>query len=399
MIFSGDEATRKSAWQGINEAWTAHQDTAAAILNSLADWRLQVVTKRSHAQHVNFLTEPLFQNRIKKETLLAMMQAVENNKSSIQEAVLMMAKYHGKAKLDPWDLNAPAPAKTMVKPVEFSTALELIRKAFNNADPQFGEFVSMMEKNNWIEARVLPNKASGAHCTGFAKSRTPLVFQSYLGSKKDITTLAHELGHAYHSWVLRDLSLDQLIYPKTLAETASIFAETLLAEELMAAAITNDEKISCGWSDLEQAVGLLLNIPARFEFENNFYKLRKEKLLSPRELSDLTDQAWSKWYGNTLSENTKMFWATKMHFSFADESFYNFPYTFGYLFGLSIYARRKQLGKDFWPTYTAILRDTGQMTAEDLIQKHLGENIQSTEFWQKSIDVVIAKINNFKKLL
>ena len=94
-----------------------------------------------------------------------------------------------------------------------------------------------------------------------------------------------------------------------------------------------------------------------------------------------------------------MFWASKLHFSISGVSFYNFPYTFGYLFGLSVYARRKELGAAFWPKYVEILRDTGRMTAEDLIQKHLGEDIRRPEFWQKSIDVVKGKIEDFRKML
>lgn len=399
MTRSSNAEERKAAWTGIQQAWHGQEEAAAAVLNSLAGWRLELCKKRSHTQPVNFMTHSLFQSRIQEETLDAMMKAVHLNKKEIQEAALLMAKMHGKSKLDPWDLLAPAPLKKQSGSKDFSEGVGLIRKAFAGVSEDFGEFVDMMLKNRWIEARVLPNKANGAFCTGFLKSRTPRVFQTYLGSNQDISTLAHELGHAYHSWVIRDLPVDEEDYPMTLAETASIFAETVLTDVMIENAQTKEEKIEFAWANVEGAVSLLLNIPARFEFETQFYQKRKERALTARELSELTDQAWSKWYGDTLTENDKMFWASKLHFSMAEVSFYNYPYTFGYLFALSIYACRKSLGKDFWPKYTAILRDTGRMTAEDLIQKHLDEDIRRPEFWQKAIDVVKSKIEEFKKLV
>ncbi len=399
MIRSADEQERKIAWQGIQQTWKENEEPAAAVLNSLAGWRLEVCKKRSHTKPSHFLQRPLLDNRIEEATLNAMWSAVESNKADLQNAALLMAKMHGKKKLDPWDLLAPAPLKTASGPTNFDKAVKIIRTAFGNVNADFGNFVDMMVKNQWIEARVLPNKGPGAHCTGFMKSRTPRVFQTYLGSNHDISTLAHELGHAYHSWVIRDLSAHEMDYPMTLAETASIFAETVLMDEMIQTATTREQKMDFAWANVEGAVALLLNIPARFEFERNFYTKRKDGALSARELSELTDQAWTKWYGDTLSANEKMFWATKMHFSFSDASFYNFPYTFGYLFALSIYARRKELGAGFWTKYTEILRDTGRMTAEALVQKHLGEDIRKPEYWQKSIQVVKAKIKEFEALI
>ena len=222
---------------------------------------------------------------------------------------------------------------------------------------------------------------------------------TYMGSNNDISTLAHELGHAYHSWSLRELSFAEKTYPSTLAETASIFAETLLRDTLVATQKSAQTKLDFLWGDISGAVSLLINIPARFEFETNFYEQRKLRTLSAQELSQLTEQAWNKWYGPVLSQPDSYFWAHKLHFAMTKTSFYNFPYTFGYLFGLSVYARKKSLGSKFSETYLSILRDTGRMTAEDLIQKHLGEDITQPQFWQKSIDVVVDKIRIFKTVV
>ena len=147
------------------------------------------------------------------------------------------------------------------------------------------------------------------------------------------------------------------------------------------------------------ATSLLINIPTRFEFEKEFYEKRQNGILVAEEMSDLMDQTWSRWYGPTISQNDRMFWATKLHFAMSQVSFYNFPYTFGYLFSLSIYARRKDLGADFMKTYVNILRDTGSMSAEDLVQKHLGEDIRDQKFWQKAIDHVVGQLKSFETLM
>ncbi len=397
MQFDADEATRKAAFLGVTESWKKQQEPAAAILNSLAKFRLEMNKKRAHKKAKDFLTDPLSENKIQRETLNAMMEACAENAPEIRKALVSMAKLSGKQKLDPWDLNAPAPSKTDSS-VSYAEGLNIVKTAFNSVDPEFGNFVQMMSDKKWIEARVLPNKRPGAYCTGFVKSDTPRVFMTYTGSTKATMTLAHELGHAYHSWVMRDMELHETFYPMTLAETASIFAETTVAEYLASNIKTDAEKLQLAWDDANEAISLLINIPARFEFEKNFYQQREKSFCTPQDLTKLTDEAWSKWYGDTLSENDKMFWASKMHFSFSGVSFYNFPYTFGYLFSLSIYARRKELGANFKTKYVEILRDTGRMSAEDLIRKHLGEDITKKDFWQKSIDVVRSKVDHFVEL-
>ncbi|MGZ3784319.1 MAG: M3 family oligoendopeptidase [Bdellovibrio sp.] len=398
MIRSPDENVRKVAWHSIQDSWNEHKDSAAAILNSLVGWRHEVNKKRSHTKNVHFLDEALYQSRIQRETLDALMTACYENIAHSRKAPALMAKLMEKKVLDPWDLLAQSPVSGEKKQRSYDEALLLIQNAFSRVDPQMAEFVKMMDEKRWIEGRILPNKRNGAFCGGFVKSNEPRVFMTFLGSNSDVSTLAHELGHGFHAWVMRDLPFSQCHYPMTLAETASIFAETVLHDVLIEEATTKEEKIEFSWSEIENASSLLLNIPARFEFEKNFYELRLKRSLSADELSKVTDEAWTKWYGPTVTHNEKLFWATKLHFSMAGTSFYNFPYTFGYLFSMSIYARRKELGANFMQKYIEILRDTGRMTAENLVQKHLGEDIRRPEFWQKSIDVINGKIDAFEKL-
>ncbi|WP_374000789.1 M3 family oligoendopeptidase [Bdellovibrio bacteriovorus] len=395
---SQEESTRRVAWSSIQQAWTVHKESAAAILNALAGWRHEENKKRSHTEKTHYLDQSLFYSRITRDTLEAMLSACYDNVEQSRKAPLAMAKLMGKKVLDPWDLLAQSPISASKKERSYEEGLGMIKEAFAQADSSMSDFVGMMADKSWIEARVLPNKRNGAYCTGFQKRREPRVFMTYMGSNSDISTLAHELGHAYHSWVMRDMPRAQTRYPMTLAETASIFSETLLHDVLLEKAQTREEKIEFAWGEIEGAASFLLNIPARFDFEKSFYDKREKRTVSSDELTQLTDEAWTKWYGPTLSANDKMFWATKLHFAMSGISFYNYPYTFGYLFSMSVYARRQELGKDFMKTYINILRDTGRMSAEDLVQKHLGEDIRRPEFWKKSIAVINRKISDFEKL-
>ena len=399
LLRDGDEQIRRDAWQAIQTAWKAFEHPVAAILNNLAGYRLEEYRRRSHTRPLGFLDRPLTESRIERPTLDAMMAAIAEAKPMVERAIKAMAKCHGKERLEPWDLMAPMPRRSG-PPVAYTyaQAREMVTGAFAAVEPAMGEFVSMMIDNGWVDSRVLPNKRGGAFCTGFAKSRSPRVFQTFLGSFQDISTLAHELGHAWHSWVMRDLPHIQREYPMTLAETASIFAENALASHILAT--TKDESLrhEIAYSEVADAVGLLANIPVRFEFEKNFYEARKHGTLSPKELGDLMENAFKNWYGEGLTQAERQFWMTKLHFSIAGVSFYNYPYSFGYLFSLGVYAQRDAKGVGFAETYRNLLRDTGRMTAEDLVQKHLHLDIRKPDLWRQSLKLIEEKVARLEAL-
>lgn len=388
LVFGDHEPTRKAAWNSIQAAWKEHRESAAAILNALAGWRLELVKKRSHTVKQNFLSQPLRGAMIDEETLNAMMTAVEEYLPKSRDGLRFMAKGLGKEKLDVWDTLAGAPAAeghSSKRP--FPEGFEMIRNAFMEVDRNFGEFCDVMLKNQWIEGRVLDTKRNGAYCTSFAKSRTPRVFQTYMGSLNDIRTLAHELGHAYHSWVQRDLPRSITGSPMTLAETASVFAETAFADYVRKHG-SDHEKYEIQWQECETAASFLINIPVRFDFERSLYSAREKSTVTPDELTQMMSTAWMKWYGDTVSGPDPMFWATKLHFAMSYVSFYNFPYTFGYLFSLSLYAKRMQQGPKFMSTYVDLLRETGSATAESLVMKYFGEDIRDVAYWQNALSMI-----------
>jgi oligoendopeptidase F len=400
FLMKTEEHQRKAAWQGINAAWNGQAETCAAALNAISGWRLELNRKRSKQKPVHFLDAPVHMNRIRRDTLDALLAATEEARPLARRAAIAMARATGRAALGPWDLRAPAPRfGGDDRPTPFAEAVQIIADAYGAVDAQMGEFVQMMVDRRWVEGTVSANKRPGAYCTGFAKSRTPRVYMTYQGSDSDIITLAHELGHAFHSWVMRDLPDCQRTYGMSLAETASTFGETTVRDALLARADDDAGRFAILWEEISAIPTFLLNIPARFAFEKSFYERRDERPLRPAELKALMARAWEEWYGEAMSAPDPLFWASKLHFYISGLSFYNFPYLFGYLFSLGVYQRRERAGGEFFPRYVALLRDTGRTGAETLARRHLDADIASSAFWRATIEKLEPRVAAFESLV
>tara|TARA_Y100001956_G_scaffold43747_1_gene42665 strand:- start:1364 stop:3154 length:1791 start_codon:yes stop_codon:yes gene_type:complete len=400
-LYGTEFEAQEPAWRGIQNAMRQNQESFSGILNALAGWRLTEYQKRSKVRDVHFLEPSLHDSRIQSETLDAMMGTAKANRHVGQKAGKLMARVHGLAKMTPWNHLAGMPSLTDSEPKTygFDEAIEIIRAAFACVDQEMAEFVTLMVKNGWIDAAPSENRRLGAYCTKFAATRTPLVFMTWGGSRSDLLTLAHEIGHAFHNWVMRDMPLCQTRYPMTLAETASIFAENIVRDYLLEQVETREEKLEMLWEELSSCYALMVNIPVRYEFEKRFYEQRSEGELDASQLCDLMSTTWQDWYGDSMSEPDPYFWASKLHFSISQVSFYNYPYLFGYLFSIGVYAQRESKGEQFYQDYVNLLRDTGSMMAEEVVSKHLGMDLTTADFWQQSIDRVESKIDEFESLL
>lgn len=396
---SPEEGERCEAYRAINDGWQVHEESCAAILNHITGWRASVAARRSHTEKVHFLDAALHTGSLNRSTLESMFAAVENKASDVRRVLKLKAKLLGKDALAPWDSFAPPPPvdqQSRETKYTFAQAISLIKEALGSVDSSMADFVEMMVKNHWIEGSVADNKRPGAYCTGFLKSRTPRVYMCYAGGMKDVMTLAHELGHAYHNWVMNDLAIQEIRYPMTLAETASIFSETVVQDYLMSQVKNDSERFQIGWVDCLKAETFLLNIPVRFDFEVAINEMRAQGNLSATKLKQLMSDAWQRWYADAMSETNEMFWASKLHFSIPNLSFYNFPYTFGYLFSLGVYAQKDKLADSFHKAYVDLLRDTGKMTCEEVAAKHLGINIEEQGFWDQSVDTVMRNLADFE---
>ncbi|EGQ8146102.1 oligoendopeptidase F [Vibrio parahaemolyticus] len=400
ILYGSEFDRQEAAWRGVQKAMETHQESFAAILNALAGWRLTENKKRSTKREVHFLDPSLYGSRIQSETLAAMMKVAKDSRDIGQKAGKLMAQVHGLDEMKPWNHLAAMPALSGdAKVYDFNEAIDVICEAFETVNPEMSEFVRLMVQNGWIDAAPNANKRLGAYCTKLPATRTPLVFMTWSGSRSDLMTLAHELGHAFHNWIIRDLPLCQTYYPMTLAETASIFAENIVRDHLISKAESVDDKLEMLWEELSSALALMINIPVRYEFEKAFYERRQEGELTAQDFCNLMSETWKDWYGDVMSEADPYFWASKLHFSIADVSFYNYPYLFGFLFSKGIYAQREAKGENFYIDYVNLLRDTGNMMAEEVVEKHLSMDLTKPDFWQQSVELVRDKVDEFERLL
>ncbi|WP_429167849.1 M3 family oligoendopeptidase [Aeromonas rivipollensis] len=400
LLSSPDRAQRKEAFDAISAGWEGEQETVAAILNALNGWRLELARQRGRVRTLDALDLSCHQSHIERATLDTLMRETWQARHLGQRALGLMARRLGIEELGPEDLFAPPPASSH-RSIPFEEAIEIIALAFAGFDPEMGAFARMMAERGWIDAAPTPNRRTGAYCTKFADPVEPRVFITYAGTMDNVITLAHELGHAWHNWLIRDLPMSQRSYPMTLAETASIFAETLVRSALFEQARNAEERQAIAWAEADGAATFLVNIPARFDFEQALVAEREQGYVSSARLKALTDEAWGRWYEESLGRYHPMFWAAKAHFSIAGFGFYNYPYLFGYLFSLGVYQQlmsRKGAGEaNVAEAYRALLRDTGRMSAEDLVAKHLGQDIREAAFWQGSLALVAAAVDRFEQ--
>lgn len=389
-----DRETRQTVFKNREMEWKSKETLFAQILNHLAGFRLKVYEQRKWNDE---LKEPLEHNRMQSKTLNAMWNTIQTHKHVLQPYLKKKASLLGIEKLAWFDLEAPLYASSSFT-IPYEEAASLIVQQFQQFSPRMGEFAKKAFEERWIEAEDRAGKMPGGFCTSFPESKQSRIFMTYNGTLSNLFTLAHELGHAYHNEVVQHLPYLSQQYRMNVAETASTLAELIVIDAILKKAPSKEEKMRLLDSKLQRSVIFLMNIHARFLFETRFYEKRKQGYVLSSELKALMEEAQKEAYQNTLSEWHPYFWLDKGHFYFTDVPFYNFPYTFGYLFSLGIYARALQQGQAFNSTYDILLEHTGQMSTETLAQKFLGIDLTEPSFWEEDIQLIEKDVKDFLEL-
>lgn len=393
MMDDPDSAVRQQMFASWEASWQQSAPLFADTLNHLAGARL--ADYKAHGIE-DYLQEPLKYNRMSKETLDAMWGTITKNKPAFKPFFDRKAALLGKEKLAWQDITAPViVGDATPQEYSFDEAAAFIIEQFGKFGDKMSQFAKSAFEKSWIEAENRPGKRPGGYCTNFPESGESRIFMTFGGSPGNVSTLAHELGHAFHGHVLRELPALNRDYAMNVAETASTFAEMIVADATVKEATSIAEEINLLDNKIENATTMFFNIHARFMFESNFYEERKNGVLSEEQLCDLMETAQKESYLDMLSSYHPHFWASKLHFYKSGISFYNFPYTFGYLFSLGIYARSLEEGKGFEEKYIALLQDTAAMTTEELAMKHLGVDLTKPDFWQAGIDLVLEDVARF----
>lgn len=396
MMTDPDGAVRAELFHKWEEAWGTKESLFADTLNHLDGFRLKSY-QLHHKNH--YLDEALEYNRLTSKTLDCMWTTIQRNKQIFVDFLTRKAELLGKEKMEWQDQEAPLILGNLKeKRYSFDEGAAFVLENFRKFSPKMADFAQKAFENAWIEAEDRPGKRPGGYCTGFPESQESRIFMTYSGSINEVATLAHELGHAFHSSVMWDLPQLNQDYAMNVAETASTFAELIVADAALKTATTPEEKINLIDTKMQNAIAMFMNIHARFIFETDFYEKRQKGIVAASDITKLMVEAQKKAYAGALATYHPHFWCSKLHFYIDDVPFYNFPYTFGYLFSMGIYAYAQKKGTSFEDDYIALLRDTASMSSEDLAKKHLGVNLQDPDFWQSGIDEVKKDVTEFLRL-
>jgi oligoendopeptidase F len=398
LMADANREIRCAAFTEGNKVWAAAGDACAAALNALAGTRHTLYSRRGRGQ---FLDEPLHDGAVSKETIETMFAAVAENYALPRRILRIGARLQGTPALAWYDLEAPHPLEP--EPLlSWDEGVAMVQEAFDAAYPRLGDYFRDIVARRWIEAEKRANKRSGGFCTGSPLTREERIYMTFTGTVHDVVTLAHEAGHAWHSHLLGDLRPIARSYPATLAETASTFAEKILVDGLLARPrLTASRRASLLDMATNHTPAYLLNIPVRFVFESRFYEERKVGVVGVTRFCELMAQAQREVYGETLEAGGEdpWFWASKLHFFMPDLSFYNFPYTFGFLLSQALFTQFQHEGTSFLPAYENFLRTTGRASCEEGVAATLGWNIRDKDFWAQAIATGEAQVDAFERAI
>jgi oligoendopeptidase F len=392
-----DRKVRKAAFQQFQGAWETRAGLAASALNSQAGFRLSLYRRRGWP---SALHEPLRMGRMKKETLETMWDTVASALPQMSRYIAAKKKVLGIDKFCWYDQAAPVGELKMS--FTFDKAGEFIVRYLGSFSQEMAEFSRMALDKRWVEAEDRPGKADGGYCVSMNMVGQSRIFMTYGDDFGSMTTLAHELGHAYHQWTLKDTPHLVAQYPMGLAETASIFNELRVTDAALQEVDDNEQRLMLLDQILQQPFVLFCNLYARYIFDCRFYERRADGALSKAELDELMVKAQKQAFGDILDPEEghhPLFWASKQHFFVTEYPFYNFPYTFGYLFAGGVYAQALKEGSAFAPKYRALLQDTGRMTTEEVAAKHLGVDLTKPDFWREAVERSVAYVADFEKLV
>ena len=392
LAFDANREIRHRAYEAELAGWQQAALPLAAALNSIKG---EVNVLAQHRKWESPLAESLFDSSIDQQTLDAMMSAARESFPDFRRYLRAKARALGLPRLAWYDLFAPVGASDKVW--TFDEASTFIVRQFGTYSQRLSDFAARAFREHWIDAEPRPGKRDGAYCTSIRADESR-VFSNFKPAFGGVSTLAHELGHGYHNLNLAQRTPLQRSLPMTLAETASIFCETIITHAALKDANTQ-EQIAILEESIQGSCQVVVDITSRFLFEQRVFQQREKRELSIDELKAIMLETQRETYGDGLDETQlhPYMWAVKGHYYSTGRSYYNYPYMFGLLFGLGLYARYQQDPETFKQGYDNLLSSTGLADAATLATQ-FGIDLRTEAFWRASFDIIRKDIAQFEEL-
>lgn len=394
MASDQDGHIRKQAYEAELAAYPRIASQSAFALNAIKG---EVLTLGSLRGYATPLEEALIHSRIQPATLDAMMTAIAARLPELRSYLKHKAGLLGhEGGLPFYDLFAPLGEASSTYTMDEAKAV--ILQTFGDFSPDLAHFAQNAFEARWVDWLPRKGKVGGAFCSYSHALEESRILLNFTGTLDDITTLAHELGHGYHDAQMTGESIHNIHSPMPLAETASIFCETLMAHSLIRSA---PPKAQLGLRELrlQMISQVLIDIYSRFIFEQEVFSKRQEFTLQPEELNRLMLDCQKKAYGDGLDPTYLHgdMWICKPHYYSGSLSYYNFPYAFGLLFATGLYGKYQQEGHSFTPAYQTLLRSTGKFSVE-AVAAGAGMDLTQPDFWNNALDVIRDEIDQFLHL-
>ncbi len=391
LAYRPDRDVRRVAYEAELEAWKKSELVFASAMNSIKG---QVLTLCERRGWESPLEETLFYSNMDRTALEAMLSAARKAFPVFRRYLKAKAKAIGVERLAWYDLFAPVGEGDRW---DYSDAQRFVAERFGSFGPDLEALALRAFQEDWIDVPPKDGKRDGAFCMGVRGDESRILL-NYEPTFNWVGTLAHELGHAYHNWCLRNRTPLQRQTPMTLAETASIFCEQIVRRGALEKA-SPQEQLAILEDALRAACQVVVDITSRYLFESRCFEKRKERELSASEMCDLMRTAQEETYGDGLTEELHPYmWAAKPHYYSSSRSFYNFPYMFGLLFGLGLYAHYQNEVEGFVEEYNNLLSSTGMADAASLAARFDIE-IRSESFWESSLAVIAEDVERYDALV
>jgi oligoendopeptidase F len=385
-----DSALRERAFTTFLETYARHSLVLTAIFNNiLLDHKIDCALR-----HYDDVTLPThLANEVTPETVEAMLQAVERHYPLVQEYFRLKARWLGLEKLKNTDLYAPLAAEP--ERIPFPQAQQLIVAAFARFSEQFAAYAADFFAKRWIDAEVRAGKRGGAFCAAYSPRHHPYILCSYNGTSRDVSTLAHELGHGIHYCLSRRQTLLTYDAPLVLAETASVFAEMLLTRHVLEQAESSAVRRTLLCDTLEEIYGTVFRQTALTRFEMAAHHRRQAAQLTAEDISTLWWETQEKLFGTSVEMIPTYRWGWTYIAHFIHSRFYCYAYAFGELLTLALYQRYLDEGAGFIPAYLRLLESGGAQRPERALAQ-LGIDINQPEFWDEGFRVIQGLLDDLR---
>ena len=396
LAYSPSREERKAAYEAELACYDKIKDSVAYALNSI---KMQDISECELRGFASPLAKTLYYARMKEETLNALLEAMTEYMPQFWRYLRLKAEKLGYADGLPWyELFAPLGKSTKCYTTE--EARDYLITVFSSFSPDMAEMMKRAFAEDWIDFYPRNGKVGGAFCEALNSKKEFRVLTNFSGSFSDLVTLAHELGHGYHDFMVHDNEPLNMEYSMPVAETASTFNENVITGYAIDHTGDEEEKLALIESQLSDTAQIMCDIYSRFLFESEVVERRRDSFPFADELNEIMLDAQKKAYGNGLDENClhPYMWVCKSHYYSADLGFYNYPYAFGGLFARGLYAKYKKEGSVFVENYKKMLKNTPVMSVED-VAKICGIDLTDKEFWMMSLHSYDAEIDDFERLI